>query len=399
MKKVRILFVFLMFQSVFSFSRDVVSGFITVDNGKIYYEMTGHGENIVLIHDGLIHHEIWDEQFSVLAKRYRVIRYDRRGYGKSPVPRSPYSNIEDLNRLFVQLKIQKAIVFGMSAGGGLAIDFVLQYPEKVAAMVLVGAVVSGYGYSRHMLTRGGRVDNLAALLSDPQKIITYFGWEDPYQMYPENVQAKERCRKLLETNPQNADFSKNRLLKPAERPAVRYLSEIRVPSLVVVGEHDIPDVHAHAGVIETGITGAKREIIPGAGHLVPMEQPETFNRLVLKFLNSMDFFNVLRTKGVEAAVQYFHRKRKMEPDTVFFEEMEMNVLGYRFLQRGKVADAIKLFRLNTVAYPDSGNVYDSLGEAYLKNGQKELAVKNYQKSLKLNPRNENARKVLKELKE
>lgn len=387
----------LIFVSGYSFSQKDWTGYINVGEGKLFYEIAGEGENIVLIHDGLIHHEIWYEQFPVLAKKYRVTRYDRRGFGKSPNPRSPFSNIDDLYQLFIQLKIDKAIVFGMSAGGGLAIDFALKYPDKISALVLVGAVVSGYGYTNHMLTRGGRVDNLAALLSDPQKIIEYFGWVDPYQMYPKNIKAKERCRKLLEANPQNADFQKNRLLRPAERPALKYLSEIKVPVLVVVGEYDIPDVHAHSGVIETGIPNAKRRIILNAGHLVPMEQPKAFNEAVLKFLNSMEFFKLLNSKGVDAAVQYFHEKRKNEPVIVLFDEPEMNVLGYRYLQNGKTAEAIELFKLNTLAYPNSWNVYDSLGEAYLKDGQKDFAIKNYKKSLELNPGNTNAAKVLKEL--
>ena len=112
------------------------------------------------------------------------------------------------------------------------------------------------------------------------------GKEDPYQMYVKNTKAKERCYQLLKANPQNADFRKSTFVQPAERPAVKYLSEIKVPALILVGEFDIPDVHAHSGVIESGITGAKREVILNAGHLIPMEQPEAFNKVVLEFLKS-----------------------------------------------------------------------------------------------------------------
>jgi pimeloyl-ACP methyl ester carboxylesterase len=264
------------------FSVAADSGYIRVDGEKLYYEIAGKGGDIVLLHDGLIHHEIWDDQFPVLAKDFRVVRYDRRGYGKSSNPQVPFSNIEDLNQLFIQLKIDKAIVFGMSAGGGLAIDFALKYPEKVTALVLVGAVVSGYGYSSHMLTRGGRV-SLPELLSDPQKLIKYFGWEDPYEMFSENTRAREKCLRMLEANPMNVNQDKFKFLKPRDRAAVKFLSEIKVPTLVLVGEYDIPDVHAHSGVIESGIPDAKREIILKAGHLVPLEQPVMFNTAVLSF--------------------------------------------------------------------------------------------------------------------
>ena len=265
------------------------TGYIDVEGGRIYYESAGKGKHIVLIHDGLIHHEIWDEQFPIFAEFSHVVRYDRRGYGRSPDPDAPFSNIADLNQLFLQLKMDKAVVFGMSAGGGLAIDFTLKYPEKVTGLVLVGAVVSGYGYSSHMFSRGGRVESLQELLADPQKIIEYFGREDPYQMYTKNEKAKERCHQLLKANPQNADFRKSTFVQPAERPAVKHLSEIKVPALILVGEYDIPDVHAHAGVIETGIPDANREVILKAGHLIPMEQPEAFNKVVLEFLKKQTF--------------------------------------------------------------------------------------------------------------
>ena len=263
-------------------SINVDSGYITVDGGRLFYETTGKGENIVLLHDGMVSREIWDEQFPVLAKNYRVARYDRRNYGKSSDPQAKYSDIEDLNQLFIQLKIDKAIIFGMSSGGGLAIDFTLKYPEKVSALVLVGAVVSGYGYTSNMFTRGGHIKSLAEL-TDPQKSIKYWVWEDPYEIYSENIKAKEKVEKLLKAN---LHEEKGGFNKPPDRKAARFLSEIKVPALVLVGEYDIPDVHAHGGVIEFGIQGAKREVILKSGHLIPIEQPEAFNASVLRFLKN-----------------------------------------------------------------------------------------------------------------
>lgn len=379
------------------FSIEVDSGYINVDGGKLFYEIAGEGEYIVLLHDGILHHAIWDEQFPVLAKNYRVVRYDRRGYGKSFNPQAPFSHIDDLNKMFIQLKIDKAIMFGMSAGGGIAIDFTLKYPEKVNALVLVGAVVSGYGYSDHFLTRGGNINSLAEYV-EPQKFIKYFGWEDPYEVYPENSKAKEKFLRLLEANPLNVNGALGYFVEPPERPAFKYLDEIKVPALVLVGEYDIPDVHAHSGVIEAGIPNAKREIIFKAGHLIPLEQHEAFNASVLIFLRGLEFFNILNSQGVDSAVQYFHKRRKVEPDVILFEEREMNLLGYRCLQSGRIKDAIELFKLNTVAFPRSWNAFDSLGEAYLQDGQKDLAIKNYEKSLELNPHNTNAEEKLRSIK-
>ncbi len=370
------------------------SGFVNVDGGKLFYEIAGEGENIVLLHDGILHHVVWDEQFPVLAKNYRVVRYDRRGFGKSFTPQAPFSHLDDLNQLFIQLNIDKSIVFGMSAGGGLAIDFTLKYPDKVNALILVGAVVSGFGYSNHFLSRGGHIRSLSDYL-DPPKFIQYFGWDDPYEIYPENRETKEKFLRLLKANPQNVKGALGYFSKPSDRPAVKFLSETKIPALVLVGEYDIPDVHAHSGVIEAAIPNARREIIFNSGHLIPMEQPEAFNASVLKFLNSVEFFNILNSQGVDAAVQYFHKKRKVEPGIILFEEREMNALGYRFLGQNRFSEAIEIFKMNMELYPESFNVYDSLGEALMKSGDIKNAIKNYQQSLELNPENNNAREMLK----
>ena len=80
-----------------------------------------------------------------------------------------------------------------------------------------------------------------------------------------------------------------------------------------------------------------------------------------------------------------------------FKENQLNMLGYQLLQIGKNKDAIVILQLNAEVYPNSANVYDSLGEAYMIDGNKELAASNYNKSLELNPKNDNARKMLENL--
>ena len=374
------------------------SGYININGVKLFYEIAGKGDWIVLLHDGIVHREVWDNQFPLFAKKYRVVRFDRRGYGKSTFPTTQFSHIEDLNQLFIKLKIDNAIIFGISGGGELAIDFTLKYPEKVSALVLAGAVVSGYGITSHAFTRGARINSIVELIGDPDNFVEYFTWEDPYEIYSENRKAKETFYKLLKSNPIDVNFEREYFVEPADRPAVNFLSEIKVPALVLVGEYDMPDIHANAGVIEVGIPNAKREVINKSAHLIPLEQPEVFNATVLKFLNGIEFFNILNSRGVDASVEYYHNKYESEPGIILFDEGEMNLLGYRFLQDGKIKDAIELFKLNTMAYPNSGNVFDSLGEAYMNDGQNDLAIKNYEKSLQLNVKNKNAEERLKLLK-
>ncbi len=371
------------------------SGYLEVPDGKLYYEVAGEGEWIVLVHDGNLHSVTWDEQFPVFSKNCRVVRYDRRGYGKSTYPEKPYSNIEDLAEVFRQLNIDKAVLMGMSAGGGLVLDFALEHPDKVTGLVLIGAVVSGYGYSDHMRDRGGNLD--PELISDPAKLADYMCYKDPYTFYEGNKEAKKRGYDYLMNSLQNYKMDKFNLLKGAKRPALPNLGEIRVPALIIVGEYDIPDCHAHAGAMEAGIAGSKRVIINKAGHIVPLEQPAVFNDIVLTFLREKKFFEILGQKGVSEAVRAFEEARKRNDASLYFTEQKLNQAGYGYLQAGKVKEAIELFKLNVTAYPASWNTYDSLAEAYLADGNKELAILYYEKSLELNPENANAVSQLKNL--
>jgi pimeloyl-ACP methyl ester carboxylesterase len=369
------------------------SGYLDVKDGKLYYETKGQGDKtIVFIHDGLVHGVVWDAQFSTFAEKFRVVRYDRRGYGRSPKPEKPYSKIEDLHTVFKFLNINQAIVMGMSAGGELAIDFTLKYPEKITSLIVVGAVVSGFGYSDHLLTRGGRLT--AADYANPEKLLHYLVKEDPYEIATQNTEAKEKLWKIMAANPHNIDFSKNRLAEQPERPALEALNEIQVPTLIIVGEYDIPDVFVHAGAIEAGIPNAQRVIIQNAAHLVPFEQPGKFNEQVINFLNGADFFQILNLQGVAEAVELFKARRKEDSQWIPFSEARMNILGYQHLQSGQIKEAIELFKLNVLAYPESANTYDSLGEAYMTNGEKELAIQNYKRSLEIDPNNQNAKNMI-----
>ena len=374
----------------------VKTGYLEVPDGKLYYEVAGEGDWIVLVHDGNLHSVTWDEQLPIFSKSYKVVRYDRRGYGKSTYPAKPYSNIEDLAEVFRQLHIDKATLMGMSAGGGLVLDFTLEHPDKVSALVLVGAVVSGYGYSDHMRTRGGNLD--PKIFSDPAKLADYMCHKDPYTFYEGNKEAKKRGYDYLMNNLQNYRMDKYNFLKGAKRPALPNLKEIKVPALIIVGEYDIPDCHAHAGAIETGIAGSKRVIINKSGHIVPLEQPAIFNDVVLTFLHEKKFFEILDRKGVFEAVHAFQEARKSNDHSLSFGEQRLNQAAYGYLQDGKVKEAIELFKLNVLAYPDSWNTYDSLAEAYMADVNKELAILNYEISLRMNPANDHAARQLEKLK-
>jgi len=106
---------------------------------------------------------------------------------------------------------------------------------------------------------------------------------------------------------------------------------------------------------------------------------------------------VIANKGIKEAVRYYHDLKKQHPDDYVFAEQELNTLGYQLMYRDMLDEAIEIFKLNIEAFPESGNVYDSMGEIYLKTGNKDLALKNYRKSLELDPGNDNARQMIEKI--
>jgi len=109
--------------------------------------------------------------------------------------------------------------------------------------------------------------------------------------------------------------------------------------------------------------------------------------------------NTIKSDGIEKGIARYHEMKAESRKTGDYNisEADINELGYQLLREDLVKEAIEIFKLNVAEYPKSWNVYDSLGEAYMKNGDKELAIKNYEKSLELNPENENGKMMLKKL--
>jgi len=258
-----------------------VSGFLEVENGRLFYEIFGDGFPIVLIHDGLAHREVWDDLVADIGGDYRVIRYDRRGYGRSDMPKAPYSNIADLHALVEHAKIERAVFIGSSAGGGLAIDYALAHPDRVEALVLVGPAVNGLGLSYHFMRRA--YEHFSA--DKKERVNKWI--DDPYAIAPGNDEARARLVELLRANPQNLSYEEHQLEQPPDEPALGRLGEIRVPTLIVTAEHDDPDVHVHVGAIEAGIRGSRRIVLDDAGHLVYLEQPLAFNAAVREFFDEI----------------------------------------------------------------------------------------------------------------
>ncbi len=250
--------------------------FAPVEGGKIAYETCGSGpKTIVLLHDGILHSAVFDGVWPTLCERFRVVRYDRRGYGASPAATAPYAPAKDLEALMKTLGIEHATLVGSSSGAGVAVDFTLAHPEAVDRLVLAGPWVSGYDASFGFLARTLKLLVLFKLGNINGAV------KDRYILTKHADAERAQVAALLRAYPGNVTAGTKEQPLAVAKPR---LGEIRKPTLIVVGEIDIKDVQEQAKALESAIPGARRVVAPG-GHLLYLEHPKAFADLVAGFVD------------------------------------------------------------------------------------------------------------------
>ncbi len=265
--------------------REVTRGFADVNGTRLYYEETGHGIPVVLIHGLCLSSRMWDEQVDCLAQRFRVIRYDVRGFGRSDVPTDePFRHADDLRALLDHLDAPTAHVVGLSMGGRVALHHALIYPEATRTLVLVDSALDGFEWSDRW---EASLDAIAARARSDGATAANRMWVEHELFAP----ARERpfCySKLAEIvgNDSGWVWLNASPAKGIDPPARARLGEVRAPALVIVGERDLDDFQSIAGILADGIPNARKVTMAGAGHMSNMEEPAEFNDLLMEFLTA-----------------------------------------------------------------------------------------------------------------
>jgi pimeloyl-ACP methyl ester carboxylesterase len=261
-----------------------------VNGASFYYEVMGEGEPLVLVHAGIADGRMWDGQFEAFAGRYRVVRYDMRGYGRTVAPSGgTYSHHEDLRDLLDYLGIEQARLVGCSMGGKTVIDFVLEFPERTPALVLVAPAVGGFEPD---VDPPEEWDELVAAdeAGDFERVseLEVQVWVDgPYRGTDSVEPAMRDLVREMGLIALNNEAAGSGDEQPLEPPAANRLIEVQVPALVLVGDQDRPEIVATADLLEERLPNAQKVVMRSSAHLPNMELPEEFNRIVLEFLNGV----------------------------------------------------------------------------------------------------------------
>lgn len=274
-------------------AKQVHSGFVQTNGTQLYYEMAGEGHPLVLLHGGYLDRRMWDDQFAAFAQDHRVIRYDIRGFGKSALPQVPYADREDLCDLLTFLGIEKTYLLGFSLGGGIALDFTLEHPERVDALILVGSPVNGALPSEVLTEEEEQALSIQQQpFAEAKSRRTIPEMVEALMNHPTLVPSSEYASARSQVRKHLSEYSFVWVLDPApnqplDPPAWGRLYEIALPTLLIVGEKDDIALHRFADKLEQEISGAKRVTIAGTHHMTHMEKPEEFNRIILDFLKTL----------------------------------------------------------------------------------------------------------------
>lgn len=267
------------------------SGFVNVNGAQIYYETAGTGTPFVMIHAGVADSRQWNNEFAYFSQSYHVVRYDSRGFGKSEPVEGEFSFMNDLTTLLDALELREPLILmGCSMGGGLAMDFALEHPSQVKALIMVGSGPSGLELDVPEPAKFAEVEKAyeAGDLDMAAELETQI-WFDGSDRTPEQV--NQEMRKLAyEMNRKALDYEAKELgkrLPGTKTPAFDRLTSLNIPVLVIVGAHDIPYIRAAADYMIEKLPTAQKVTIPDAAHLPNMDHPDEFRETVESFLKSL----------------------------------------------------------------------------------------------------------------
>jgi 3-oxoadipate enol-lactonase len=261
---------------------------LTRPGARLAYEVAGDGPPVVLVHGFGLDLRMWDPQVEPLAARFRVVRYDCRGFGASGPfdPAVPYTHAGDLLALLDYLAIQDAALVGLSFGGRVVLQTALAAPARVRELALLGAVLDGVPWdpaSAQALEEVTRQVQTRGVLAGRASWLSH----------PLFTAARERPDLARQLAGMVAGYPGQHWLgqdahRPPDPAPIDVLEQVRQPTLVAVGQQDVPGFREMSAVLARRIPGARYHVVADAGHMINLEQAPAVNDLLTRFLTGLN---------------------------------------------------------------------------------------------------------------
>lgn len=267
------------------------AGYFDVDGGRLYFEMKGKRSSsaIVLLHGNFGDLRHWDNQFDALAENHLVLRFDLRGYGASDLSscKDAYADYADQKKLMEMLNISKAHVVGLSLGACLAVDFCLMYPEMCLSLIPVGPSAFGMPTDEELYATMDTCLKMAFEGQTHEAAVYFMTCEYSKRVI---LSPTEKAIDIVEDNlNKRVGYGcKFYARKPANSTAYVYLADVKCPVFIVTAEADLDICKLVAEKMDDEISDSKITYVPGAGHIVNVDNPQEFNKQVLEFIETVD---------------------------------------------------------------------------------------------------------------
>lgn len=257
---------------------------VPVPGGRLRGVDDGAGEPVLLLHAGVTDSRVWETTVPLLVGAgYRAIRYDTRGFGRSPASAGPFSLVADALAVLDAVGVTAAHLVGLSQGAATSVDVALAAPHRVRTLTLIGPGLSGYewprlpGFERRLAA--AERDDAHGLALEIARLWAPMSFEiagaDP------DGGADDLAARIVR---EQAEAFMADELEVGEPPAIPRLGEITAPTLVVLGDRDLDAVAAIGRLLTERIPAARLVTLTGADHILPVRVPDRLHVLLAAHL-------------------------------------------------------------------------------------------------------------------
>lgn len=254
---------------------------------SVWHDRHGKGPAVVLVHAGIADSRMWEPQLRPFAKAHTVVRVDLPGFGKSPIETNPVSYRGSVDSALDAYDVEGAAIVGTSLGGLTALELALDTPERVTALVLVGAGIDDHDWAGE-LNDFDKAETEAIERGDLEAAVNVnldFWVAGPRRTLDEVDPKVRDLVAEMQLDAFRQEWPDDLKALKLDPPASQRLGDVAVPTLVVTGDEDVVDIIRIGDRLARELPDAERATIGGAAHLPNLERPDEFNRLVLGFLD------------------------------------------------------------------------------------------------------------------
>jgi len=260
--------------------------FVESDGARLYFEVDGSGPALVLVHAGVANLRMWDPHVPVWSGDHTVVRFDTRGFGRTESEHVEFSNRADLIAVMDHVGVERACLVGVSRGGQIVLDTTLEHPQRVAGLVVAAGGVGGFTPATNVGTPEMWVEAEKHWEAHDWEWLADFEtryWVDGPGQPEGRVEAAIRSLVHGWILDNYRAENEEGIPQPLDPPAVGRLAEVACPTQVTIGSLDDPGTNEACRLLAGSVAGGRLEVFDSAAHMLTLEQPDRFTRLVAEF--------------------------------------------------------------------------------------------------------------------